>query len=123
MKTITFCRDKESWSPDINAANAFSPISAEFLKQIGKTYSGTIEEAKQYKATLLVVPKHGEVRSIDDYNDWVYLPTVDYEGADRVVFLVENQGKQYKVVINFLVAHIFDENRKVQECESMNFGT
>ncbi len=129
--TVTFCRDAESLSfgkndadsTDLPHQNIFSPLSAEFFKKIGKPYTGSTKEAQQYKASVLEAPKHGEIQQIDDFNDWTYLPAINYEGTDRINFLVESQGKRYKVVVNFLVAHIFDENRTKQVCDSIDFGT
>ncbi len=122
-QTITFCRDKESLSPD-SAVNDFSPISDEFLRQIGAKHGDTVEELKRYRVTLVTPPQHGQVKLVyEPSHHWAYLPTQNYEGTDRVIFLVESQGKRYKVVVNFLVAQIFDENRQSQVCDSIDFGT
>ncbi|MEQ1526082.1 MAG: matrixin family metalloprotease [Gallionella sp.] len=121
IKTITFCLDKQSLVPD-SAPNAFSPVNFEFLRQIGKPYTGTVAEAQQYNVTLLEVPKHGVVNSIDDFTGWIYMPEKGYEGADRAIYLVESQGKQYKVVINFWVVEVLDEDRPAQYCDSVDFG-
>lgn len=123
VKTVTFCRDAESLSPD-SAFNDFSPISTEFLQQIGAKHGVTIDELKAYRVTLVTPTQHGQVRLTDEPSHaWSYLPTKDYTGADRAIYLVQNQGKQYKVVVNFWVVEVIDENRDVQECESINFGT
>ena len=76
----------------------------------------------QYQVTLLDNTKHGEVRLID-HNIWTYSPMTGYTGADRAIYLIQNKGKQYKVVVNFWVLETIDENRDVQECESIDFGT
>lgn len=123
IKTIAFCRDKTSAFPD-SAFNSYSPISAEFLQKIGKSYTGTIEEARQYKVTLLDQPKHGQAQLVyEPSHHWTYVPEEGYVGADRVIYLVGAHGKQYKVVVNFWVIPVIDENSDVQQCESINFGT
>jgi VCBS repeat-containing protein len=120
--TVTFCLDKQSLVPD-SAPNSFSPIGQDFLEKIGRPYTGTDAEAQQYKVTLLGMPKHGQAQLVyEPSQHWTYLPEEGYEGADRVTYLVEGQGKQYKVVINFWVVGVLDEDRKAQYCDSVDFG-
>lgn len=122
VRTVSFCRDKESAVPD-SAFNSFSPVSVEFLRAIGKRYKGTIDEAQQYKVTLLEQPKHGNVRLVyEPSRHWTYAPLEGYTGADRVIYLLESQGNRFRVVINFWVVKLIDEQRKKQECEIKNFG-
>ncbi|MFY9259363.1 MAG: Ig-like domain-containing protein [Gallionella sp.] len=124
VKTITFCRDRESLIP-VSAWNSFSPINREFLQQIGKPYTGTVEDTLQYKVTLLELPKHGQAQLVHEPSQhWTYVPEKGYEGIDRVTYFVENQGKQYKVVINFWVISYPDEKGESQSqlCESIDFG-
>ncbi|MEQ1533296.1 MAG: matrixin family metalloprotease, partial [Sideroxydans sp.] len=122
VKTITFCLDKQSLVPD-SAPNDFSPIGQYFLEKIGKPYTGTIEEAGQYKVKLFEMPKHGQAQLVDEPSQhWTYMPDKGYQGADRAIYLVESQGKQYKVVINFWVVEVLDEDRPSQYCDSVDFG-
>lgn len=121
INTISFCRDKTSTFPE-SAFNSFSPVSAEFMQQIGKVYEGTIEEASQYKVALIALPKHGQVQLLDDVSQhWRYVPEKGYTGADRAIYLMETFGKQYRVVVNFWVVPVIDENRETQECDSIKF--
>ncbi|MDD2776156.1 MAG: hypothetical protein PHU06_09380 [Gallionella sp.] len=122
VKTITFCRDTESLSPD-SGFNSFSPISEEFLKKIGRPFTGTDAEVQRYKVALLEMPKHGQARLVyEPSQHWAYVPEKGYQGADRAIYLVECQGKQYKVVINFWVTEVFDEGKDAPLCDSMDFG-
>lgn len=61
VKTVTICRDTENAYP-ASALNGFSPISVEFLRQIGAKHGVTVEELKPYRVTLVEPPKHGQVR-------------------------------------------------------------
>ena len=38
-----------------------------------------------------------------------------------IEYLVESQGKRYKVVIDFWVVEVIDEGRKSSECKSKKF--
>lgn len=121
-KTVIFCRDKESLMPD-SGRNGFSPLSAEFLRQIGAKHGLGIHKLKQYRVTLIAPPQHGKVRLTDEPSrSWTYKPKEGYTGADRVIYQVENQDKRYKVILNLWVVEIIDEGRRNQECDSINFG-
>ena len=99
LKPFTFCQDVGSDNPD-SAWNDFSVFG-----------NGELSNPKlipNYKVRLLKVPEHGQVVFADDARTPVgdtattfkssgltYLPTLDYVGKDRAVFLVEANNKQY----------------------------
>lgn len=122
-KTITFCRDIDGLIPD-SANNHFSPISVEFLRQIGARHGVTIEELKPYHVTLLTPPQHGEIRLVyEPSHHWSYVPANDYTGADRAIYLVEKQGKRNTAIVNFWVLQAIDENLKAPVCKSIKFSS
>lgn len=121
-KTITFCRDTQSLTPE-SALNSFSPISVEFLRQIGAKHGGTLTELKPYKATLVKPPQHGQVYLLDEgSHHWSYIPPEGYTGVDQVIYLVEKQGSRYTVIVNFWVLPAIDENLKPPVCKSIKFS-
>lgn len=68
------------------------------------------------KTLIVESPSHGKVVVKRDgsgrENCW-YDPTPNYEGKDRVSFLVELDGKSYRVVIELHVFKYVDENNPV----------
>ena len=121
-KTVAFCQDMTSLLPD-SAVNSFSPLSVQFRRQIGARHDDAIDKLKPYRVKLVTPPQHGQVRLVDGSSQhWTYAPTEGYTGADRAIYAVENQGKRYKVIVNFWVLEITDENLKIQACESIKFG-
>ena len=127
LKPFTFCQDVGSDNPD-SAWNDFSVFG-----------NGELSNPKlipNYKVRLLKVPEHGQVVFADDARTPVgdtattfkssgltYLPTLDYVGKDRAVFLVEANNKQYQVTVNFWVMpFVTDENTGDTYCKSQKFS-
>jgi hypothetical protein len=127
MKPFTFCKDVGSGIPD-SAWNDFSVFgNRELMKP---------ELIANHKVRLFQAPAHGrvvfsdEARSPVGYTDTafkssglIYLPTLDYAGKDRAVFLVEANNKQYQVTVNFWVMlFVTDENVGDTYCRAQKFG-
>jgi hypothetical protein len=74
-----------------------------------------------FKPTLLVEPQHGRLNEIvvhdeslvphhDDYRSYIYYPDPGYIGEDSATFMVEFEGKYYKVEIEIQVRVIIDDH-------------
>lgn len=118
---LTYCIDAEYLVPE-SALNSFSPISADVARVLGfKHKRFTIAEMSRYTSTLIEAPKHGTVRLLDAAShNWLIEPDRDYEGPDRAVFTVEGNGRQVRVVWNFLVMPIMVEQQL--KCREFRFG-
>ncbi len=121
-RTVTSCYDTESAIPD-SAANHFSPIKVDFLRQIGAKHGFTVPELKPYRVTLLTPPQHGEVRLVyEPSHHWAYVPSKGYTGTDRAIYLVEKQGKRCTVVVNLWVVEVLSDDSEPPLCKSVKFA-
>jgi hypothetical protein len=120
---LTTCKDMEYLYPD-SAANSFSPFSLQLLKRLGSPVDGLSPEwlkTLNPKITLLEAPRHGQISVVSEstyhYN---FAPQKDYEGTDRITYLVEAQGKRFKTVLNILIVPLVSEEYKY--CSDVKFG-
>lgn len=94
------------------------------------------EQFPNHRITLLQAPGHGKVVFSDNIetpvgatavrfksSELIFLPDLDYVGKDRAVFLVEANGEQYQVTVNFWVMPFvpdYDEGNTY--CKLQKFG-
>lgn len=74
---------------------------------------------------VLEEPKHGMLsKEVADngYQFFAYFPNPDYTGKDRVVFLVEGDGKRYKVVTTLLVVKNFEYREDPCPLPDIHYG-
>ena len=121
----TACRDVESELPD-SAQNVFSPLLHEVLKRLGSPKIVSIKwlSSLNAKASLIEAPNHGQIDTLDTsqsfIHDYIFKPEAGYTGQDRAVYLIEAQGKRFKVTINFLVLPVVWE--EIQQCKYVKFN-
>ncbi len=115
------CQDVESKIPD-SASNSFSPFLSEILMRLGAPEVVGAEwlKAINAKVTLLQGPQHGKIVVLESTSyHYSFAPESGFEGKDRAIYLIEVQGKRYKVTINFLVLPIIWDD--IQQCNYVNF--
>ena len=118
--TFVFCRDAESALPD-SAANSFSPVPRIFSKSLGLA-GETVTDLSKFKVAMLEPPHHGEAKLVSaPSHHWSFAPNRGYTGIDRITYIVEVQGKRFKMIINFWVVELVDDERSTPECESHKF--
>ncbi|MFN0317586.1 MAG: hypothetical protein ACKVQA_21380 [Burkholderiales bacterium] len=122
---FTECNDVETASDSPNSA--FSPILQDILNRF-TAFSGGVQWRLKYqpKVTQLSAPKHGTVTSVEGPEPYFrYKSHENYAGKDQVIYLVEIQGRRFKVVINFWVGPVYepkgDEDLPPKECLQQNF--
>lgn len=120
-KALQGCRDVETIVKD-SAINEFNPSYVVF-KHLGYQVKNGDYNAPQavkdsVKTSLLKSPAHGKLVP-QSFNFWTYEGEDNYQGTDQATFLVEVSGKRYKVVINYLVHEVVDQNANPPACESV----
>lgn len=129
LTPFSFCKDVASGIPD-SAWNDFSIFGYGELKDPASI--------TKHRVRLLAAPEHGTVWLQDDnertpvgseainFKEWgtlTYIPTEDFEGKDRAVFLVEANGKQYQVTVNFWVMpNVPDSDKGDSYCKEQKFS-
>lgn len=118
------CQDVETMIKD-SALNYLNPSSFVF-KHLGYQVVNGAYNAPQsikdgVKTSLLKLPVHGTIVPLGtgEFHGWGYHGNAGYEGKDQATFLVEVGGKRYKVVVNYLVHEVVDQNAVPPECESV----
>ena len=107
-RTYTGCQDVQNLKPD-SAHNDFSPLRG--VMSVPKGMSLKDWAAKvNLKVTELEAPKHGTVKIMNsEWYSYTFIPDKDYVGKDRVVYEIEDEGKRYKVTINFWIVQVIWE--------------
>lgn len=120
-KMLQGCRDVESAARE---ATGFD-LNPSFIvfKHLGYQVKNGDYNAPQsvkdsVKTSLLKLPAHGTLVP-QSFNFWTYQGKDNFEGKDQATFLVEVGGKRYKVVVNYLVHEVVDQNAVPPECESV----
>ncbi|HET6718198.1 MAG TPA: Ig-like domain-containing protein [Rhodocyclaceae bacterium] len=80
--------------------------------------SEILESIRNSKVTVIAAPQHGTVkRDSPGSYFWRYTPHADYRGKDKVTFLVETQGRRFRITANLLVHAVVNENANPPACE------
>lgn len=96
--------------PSYSAIRSIDPagrLTNEFLRHLNERQVETASKSTR----ILEGPKHGKLSTEvadNGYQFFAYFPNPGYIGKDRVVFLVEVDGKRYKVVTTLLVVKNFE---------------
>lgn len=129
-----------------SANNDFSPLWHELLRLLkieGNLLSPTIIKEMGLAITVLRPPAHGKVEFVDPPDQqyethmpdgktvplpigttshhYTFLPDLGYEGKDYVAYEVLAYGKRYKVIVNFLVVPVVNDNEPAT-CMSEKFN-
>jgi hypothetical protein len=91
----------------VSASNIIGPLRDD-LRQFLE-----VSEGETVNVSIVEQPKHGKLYPYPNVPiiAWGYLADYHYRGYDRVVFLVEANGKQLRVVLNLLVVNaVFDDD-------------
>lgn len=86
----------------VNGVGPSSPILGYFMSR-GEAY-----DIKSWKKTLVEHPKHGELIS-QPTGGYFYYPKDGYLGPDQLSWVVEAQGKKFKVIETVWVANVAPE--------------
>jgi hypothetical protein len=121
-KVLHGCQDVETIAKD-SANNWLNPSSVVF-KHLGYqvehgAYNAPQSVKDSVKTSLFKPPVHGTIVTLGsgEFNGWGYQGNAGYEGKDQAIFLVEVSGKRYKVVVNYLVHEVVDQNAVPPACE------
>jgi len=126
-KTFTSCNDVDHVAPSVSALGAFSPLHLGIVKRFGGPEGLSPEwiEKVRPKVTLIEPPSHGSVRVVEpqQFFTYHYTPDAGYTGKDHVSYLVEVQGKRFRVVINFWVVPVVrDYPNDHRDCQDQDFN-
>ena len=124
--TVENCQDVSSLSP--NGSFNSIPVLQGVLKSLGystkQIESGKVPTAvrEAIKVTVIESPRHGTVTRFATPTNayfWQYVPEAGYRGNDRVTFLVEVEGRRFKLITNLLVERVVDEFANPPDCEKL----
>ena len=77
----------------------------------GANYNVPPDVEAQIKSSVIETPKHGKVTLVDaKYHIWAYESDPNYLGKDRVSFVVEANGKRFKIVLDLAVVQGINES-------------
>jgi len=122
-KDMVYCQDVES-ADGTSSFNSLPVLYGVLFKlgysekqiQSGKVPASVLSEIK---VTVSEAPKRGTVTRMEpDGYGWKYKPEEDYEGPDKVSFVVEARGRRFKIMVNLLVHQSVNENAKKPACEA-----
>jgi hypothetical protein len=120
-KSIEYCQDVDSSFHDLPSNDL--PVFHGVLNRLGYTYkqmtSGKVpaELLSSMKVSVTEMPKHGTVARLSAQSYfWEYRPEPNYVGKDSVSFLVEVQGRNFKIIVNLLVHNGLDEYADPRPC-------
>lgn len=120
-KEVTeYCQDVDNISMPGGSAFNSLPVLNKVLFSLGYRWDNkkgsfnappaVIASIRNSKVTIIESPQHGAVeRLTPNSHAWKYTAEPEYVGKDRVVFLVEAQGRRFKIVANLLVHHVVPE--------------
>lgn len=117
---VSFCKDVGIFEGDVVSQNAYSPIGV-VMERLGYSwdnkkggYNSPPGLFEAIKTSIVVPPQHGTMEKVFTHT-WGYRANPEYEGIDRVVYLVEVGSKRFRVVSNLLVWS--GANEFVSECK------
>ena len=121
-EAMAYCQDVESRGipPSHSAFNSL-PVLQGVLGRLGYALSKDrsdfdappeiIAAVLNSKVNVIVTPQHGTVARLSSNSYfWQYTPEPGYVGKDKVAFLVEYQGRHFKIVVNLLVHETVPED-------------
>ena len=123
---LTGCQDVDSTFEN-SAFNSLGVLGGEVFRRLGYPWSSAEQmyvvppkALAGMKVTILQSPQHGTVeRAAPNLGWWQYKPVPGYVGKDKVSFLVEAEGRCFKITWNLLVHEVVDENANPPECEKV----
>ena len=113
---FTGCKETPSAGDTTTAMNGVNPagwLALELSHSSKRDIINNSTALGSIKLTLLEGTSHGELvphTSESGILYYMYAPIPKYEGDDRAVFMVEFEGKRYRIVVNLIVKKTVDEN-------------
>lgn len=126
-------KDCQETVHDFHEREAFNGVSPSGMLEnylLGHDKTGTFRaNHSSYKVTLLENTSHGKLIEntsnagiVSGIAHYIYNPKPAYLGKDKAVFMVEFEGKRYKVVLDIhVVRHINDSDEPTTSCPSPKF--
>ncbi len=130
-RVFTWCQDVSGSTELAVAGDAINYLG--YKERHGLGFEPPLDLETEIKTRVLVLPKHGTVRTYVDRKDgkehsylWVYSATArdeqglaTYTGKDRVVFAVDVKSHKFKAVVNLWVEQGAGDRGDV--CDSKKF--
>ena len=119
----SFCLDVGTSGVYNKGFNAYSPLGVA-LEHLGyhwdnKTGNFNVPAtiARGIKASVFKEPENGNIIPTSGKYVWDYVAYAGFEGKDQVTYLVEIQGKRFKVIVNILVHEVIPDPNDPPACE------
>lgn len=132
MRADYILKDCQETVHDLHEREAFNGVSPSGMLEnylLSHDKTGTFRaNHSSYKVTLLENSSHGKLIEntsnagvVSSITHYMYHPKPSYLGKDKAVFMVEFEGKSYKVVLDIhVVGHVNDSDEPTTSCPSPN---